>query len=84
MLVIRNKDSIFLPIYIRFGEIFLAHGYFIPLLTEPTLKSKACFKCLYLTKIIPDLCRCLEYFSYLYIINQTEKLCLERQIRILS
>ena len=28
MLVIRNKDSIFLPIYIRFGEIFLAHGYF--------------------------------------------------------
>ena len=39
---------------------------------EPTLKSKACFKCLYFTKIIPDLCRYLEYFSYLYTINQTE------------
>ena len=39
---------------------------------EPTLKSKACFKCLYFTKIIPDLCCCLEYFSYLYTINQTE------------
>ena len=30
--------------------------------TEPTLKSKACLKCLYFTKIISDLCRCLEYF----------------------
>gem|GEM_PF-5863400 len=53
-------------------------------MNEPTLKSKACLKCLYFTKIISDLCRYLEYFSYLYIINQTEKLCLERQIRILS
>ncbi len=33
---------------------------------EPTLKSKACLKCLYFTKIISDLCRNLEYFSYLY------------------
>ena len=57
---------------------------FCKFIAEPTLKSKACLKCLYFTKIIPDLCRCLEYFSYLYIINQTEKLCLERQIRILS
>ena len=39
---------------------------------EPTLKSKACLKCLYFTKIISDLCRYLEYFSYLYTINQTE------------
>ena len=36
---------------------------------DPTLKSKACLKCLYLTKIISDLCRYLEYFSYLYTIN---------------
>ena len=39
---------------------------------EPTLKSKACIKCLYFTIIIFDLCRYLEYFSYLYTINQTE------------
>ena len=36
---------------------------------EPTLKSKACLKCLYFTKILSDLCRYLEYFSYLYTIN---------------
>ena len=36
---------------------------------EPTLKSKACLKCLYFTIIIFDLCRYLEYFSYLYTIN---------------
>ena len=42
------------------------------LTTEPTLKSKACLKCLYFTIIIFDLCRYLEYFSYLYTINQTE------------
>ena len=41
-------------------------------ITEPTLKSKACLKCLYFTIIIFDLCRYLEYFSYLYTINQTE------------
>ena len=39
------------------------------ILTEPTLKSKACLKCLYFTIIIFDLCRYLEYFSYLYTIN---------------
>ena len=39
------------------------------LLTEPTLKSKACLKCLYFTKIISDLCCYLEYFSYFYTIN---------------
>ena len=38
-------------------------------ITVPTLKSKACLKCLYFTKIISDLCRNLEYFSYLYTIN---------------
>ena len=42
------------------------------LIDEPTLKSKACLKCLYFTKIISDLCRNLECFSYLYTINQTE------------
>ena len=30
---------------------------------EPTLKCKACLKCLYFTKIISDLCCYLEYFS---------------------
>ena len=40
--------------------------------TEPTLKSKACLKCLYFTKIISDLCRNLEYFSYLYTIKQND------------
>ena len=43
--------------------------YFIFFFTEPTLKSKACLKCLYFTIIIFDLCRYLEYFSYLYTIN---------------
>ena len=42
------------------------------IIPEPTLKSKACLKCLYFTKIISDLCRNLECFSYLYTINQTE------------
>ena len=37
--------------------------------TEPTLKSKACLRCLYFTKIISALCCYLEYFSYLYTIN---------------
>ena len=36
---------------------------------EPTLKSKACLKCLYFTKIISALCCYLEYFSYLYTVN---------------
>ena len=38
-------------------------------ITEPTLKSKDCLKCLYFTKIISALCCYLEYFSYLYTIN---------------
>ena len=42
------------------------------IIDEPTLKSKACLKCLYFTIIIFDLCRYLEYFSYLCTINQTE------------
>ena len=41
-------------------------------LGEPTLKSKACLKCLYFAIIIFDLCRYLEYFSYRCTINQTE------------
>ena len=43
-------------------------GVFFLFKLEPTLKSKACFKCLYFTKIISDLCRCLEYFfvSFLF------------------
>ena len=47
-------------------------AYLRNLSTEPTLKSKACLKCLYFTKIISALCCYLEYFSYLYTINQTE------------
>ena len=39
------------------------------IILEPTLKSKACLKCLYFTKIISALCCYLEYFSYLYTIN---------------
>ena len=39
------------------------------IIPEPTLKSKACLKCLYFTKIISALCCYLEYFSYLYTIN---------------
>ena len=41
----------------------------IDYMIEPTLKSKACLKCLYFTKIISALCCYLEYFSYLYTIN---------------
>ena len=52
---------------------FRAYGaYMRNFSNEPTLKSKACFKYLYFTKIISDLCCYLEYFSYLYTINQTE------------
>ena len=51
---------------IRTNRIQINHNY------EPTLKSKACLKCLYFTIIIFDLCRYLEYFSYLCTINQTE------------
>lgn len=40
--------------------------------TEPTLKSKACLRCLYFTKIISALCCYLEYFSYLYTIKQND------------
>ena len=36
---------------------------------EPTLKSKACLKYCYFTKIIAALCCYLEYFSYLYTSN---------------
>ena len=43
--------------------------YKVNLMDEPTLKSKACLKCLYFTKIISALCCYLEYFSYLYTIN---------------
>ena len=50
----------------------MEEGYVEQLYPEPTLKSKACLKCLYFTIIIFDLCRYLEYFSYLYTINQTE------------
>ena len=48
--------------------MFILYLYFLYLI-EPTLKSKACLKCLYFTKIISALCCYLEYFSYLYTIN---------------
>ena len=54
------------------GQRFLSLGGLGTCTYEPTLKSKACLKCLYFTIIIFDLCRYLEYFSYLYTINQTE------------
>ena len=58
----------------RFVRYLLQEPYsFVILLRniilEPTLKSKACLKCLYFTKIISALCCYLEYFSYLYTIN---------------
>lgn len=66
-----NKD---LEYYI--GEFCSSYkldlNYCKNIIYEPTLKSKACLKCLYFTIIIFDLCRYLEYFSYLCTINQTE------------
>lgn len=62
---------------LRLGASTTIAQYVLPpllgnFIAEPTLKSKACLKCLYFTKIISDLCRNLECFSYLYTINQTE------------
>ena len=48
---------------------FASFSFILVFNIEPTLKSKACLKCLYFTIIIFDLCRYLEYFSYLYTIN---------------
>ena len=65
----------FLSLFGVVRESFYVRKYLLVLrkleyyINEPTLKSKACLKCLYLTKIISDLCRYLEYFSYLYTIN---------------
>lgn len=74
--------DIFLLIYFRFSTIIITFATKYQFkhtsnnlkryINEPTLKSKACLKCLYFTKIISDLCCYLEYFSYLYTINQTE------------
>jgi hypothetical protein len=71
--------DIFLLIYFRFSTIIITFATKYQFkhtsnnlkryINEPTLKSKACLKCLYFTKIISDLCRNLEYFSYLYTIN---------------
>ena len=52
--------------------LYFHFGSFRNFKHEPTLKSKACLKCLYFMIIIFDLCCYLEYFSYLYTINQTE------------
>ena len=83
---LQNKDDLILS---NVSQIIVEEPYILikdskNVIYEPTLKSKACLKCLYFTKIISDLCRYLEYFSYLCIINQTERQCLKRQIRILS
>lgn len=74
--------DIFLLIYFRFSTIIITFATKYQFkhtsnnlkryINEPTLKSKACLKCLYFTIIIFDLCRYLEYFSYLCTINQTE------------
>ena len=71
--------DIFLLIYFRFSTIIITFATKYQFkhtsnnlkryINEPTLKSKACLKCLYFTKIISALCRNLEYFSYLYTIN---------------
>ena len=65
--VISNDDvrnSCLLPIRISYEFVDMGDTEY-----EPTLKSKACLKCLYFTKIISALCCYLEYFSYLYTIN---------------
>lgn len=71
--------DIFLLIYFRFSTIIITFATKYQFkhtsnnlkryINEPTLKSKACLKCLYFTKIISALCCYLEYFSYLYTIN---------------
>ena len=70
------KNCIYEPVFGLFllfnFQIDSALTFSSRLITEPTLKSKASLKCLYFTIIIFDLCRYLEYFSYLYTINQTE------------
>ena len=62
--------------YLNVGDSYIDHQikkhlhYIVTNISnEPTLKSKACLKCLYFTKIISALCCYLEYFSYLYTIN---------------
>ena len=50
----KNLEEAYESIVVKTGE----NQY---LLNEPTLKSKACLKCLYFTIIIFDLCRYLEY-----------------------
>ena len=52
-----------------FNGTLTLHDGITNISTEPTLKSKACLKCLYFTKIISALCCYLEYFSYLYTVN---------------
>ena len=63
------KNCIYEPVFGLFllfnFQIDSALTFSSRLITEPTLKSQACLKCLYLTIIIFDLCRYLEYFSYL-------------------
>ena len=71
--------DIFLLIYFRFSTIIITFATKYQFkhtsnnlkryINETTLKSKACLKCLYFTKIISALCCYLEYFSYLYTIN---------------
>ena len=51
------------------SRLVMSTDFFWIYMAEPTLKSKACLKCLYFTKIISALCCYLEYFSYLYTIN---------------
>ena len=68
---LQNKDDLILS---NVSQIIVEEPYILikdskNVIYEPTLKSKACLKCLYFTKIISDLCCYLEYFSYLYTIN---------------
>ena len=70
----RHKKEFTYPIHNHsvYELNFVENAKGVRRIVEPTLKSKACFKYLYFTKIISDLCCYLEYFSYLYTINQTE------------
>ena len=71
IMVIGLSLLLVVPTHMDAKEVYFRHGSKDSgkARTEPTLKSKACLKCLYFTKIISALCCYLEYFSYLYTIN---------------
>ena len=50
--LIKNKEWLFSGIGISVIAVLFAHGKKFYNRFEPTLKSKACFRCLFITKII--------------------------------